>query len=103
MPCVSVVAEAPHEMLALGDACESEPMESEMMEYSPFLALSPGHVQEIENVMSSQLYSANDDLRRTLSSRSLVSFGCGLCDDDVLSTAASDLMVESGRSLPPSG
>ncbi len=48
MPCVSVVAEAPHEMLALGDACESEPMESEMMEYSPFLALSPGHVQEIE-------------------------------------------------------
>ncbi len=45
---ISVVAEAPHEMLALGDACESDPMESEMMEYSSFLALSPGHVQEIE-------------------------------------------------------
>ncbi len=72
-----------------------------MTEYSPFLALSPGHVQEIEE----QLHFVNDDLQPTLKARRAVYFGYGLYDSDVLSTVASDsedLMVEYGSSLPPS-
>ncbi len=46
-PCltVSVVAEAPHETVTWGDACEPELMESKTTEFSTFLSLSPGHVQ----------------------------------------------------------
>ncbi len=103
---ISAVAEVPHEMVAWGDACESESMESEMMEYFPFLALSPGHVQEIEERCVELVVFLNDDLRPTLEARSAVSLRCSLYDEDVLSTTAldsEDLMVESGSSLPPSG
>ncbi len=45
-----------------------------------------------------------DDLWPTLEARSMVSFVCGLYDNNVLSTVSSDsedLMVEYGSSLPP--
>ncbi len=87
---ISAVAEVPHEMVAWGDACESESMESEMMEYFPFLALSPGHVQEIEERYVEPVVFLNDDLRPTLEARSAVSLRCGLYDEDVLSTTAPD-------------
>ncbi|KAF4098348.1 hypothetical protein G5714_020378 [Onychostoma macrolepis] len=81
-------------------------MESEMTEYSPFLALSPGHVQELEERYVEPVVFVNDDLQPTLEARTVVSFGCGPYDDDVLSTAASDsknFIADSCSSLPPSG
>ncbi len=60
---VSAVAEAPHETIAWGDAYESEHMESEMTEYSPFLTLLPGHVQELEERYVEPVVFVNDDLQ----------------------------------------
>ncbi len=75
-----------------------------MTEYSPFLVLSPSYDQEIEKGYVEPVVFVNDDLRPTLEAHSKVSFRCGLYEDDVLSTTASeDLMVESGSPLPPSG
>ncbi len=103
---VSAVAEAPHETIAWDNACESEHMEGEMLEYSLFLVLSPGHVQELEECYVEPVVFVNDDSRPTLETRSTVSFICEPHDNDVLSTAASDsedLIADSCSSLPPSG
>ncbi len=102
---VSAVAEAQHETVAWGDALEFESMESETTEYSPFLTLSPGRAQELEERFVEPVVFADDDLEPALEAHSAVSFGCSPYDDDVLSTAASDsedFMADFCSSLPPS-
>ncbi len=81
-------------------------MEDEMTEYSPFLVLSPGHVQELEERYVEPVVFVNDNLRPIMEARSVVSFGCEPYDDDVLSTTASaseDLIADLCSSLPQSG
>lgn len=103
---VSAVAEAPHETVAFGDTCEPELIEGETMEFSPFLLLSPGQVQVLEEHYRDPVVFGNDNLWPTLEVRDTMSFGCMLCDEDLLSTAVSDsedLLVEVCSSLPLSG
>ncbi len=102
----SAVAEAPHEAMAWGDVCDPDREDSDALEFSLSRSLSPNRVQEISEDFVEPVVFADEDLRPALEAYGVVSFGCGLYDDDVLSTAASklaDLLADACRSLPPGG
>ncbi len=99
----SAVAEVPHEAMAWGDLDRED---SYALEFSLSRSLSPNRVQEVsENFVKPDVF-ADEDLRPAPETYGAISFGCGLYDDDVLSTEASeseDLLSDTCGSLPPGG
>ncbi len=80
--------------------------DSDALEFSLFRSLSPNRVQKVSENFVEPVVFADEDLRPALEAYGAVSFGCGLYDDDILSTAASeseDLLADTCGSLPPGG
>ncbi len=80
--------------------------DSDALEFSLFCSLSPTQMQEISKNSVEPVVFTDKDLRPTPEAYGAISFGCGLYDEDVLSTVASeseDLLPNTCGSLPPGG
>ncbi len=89
--------------MAWGDACDPDCEDSDVLEFLPFRSLSPNRVQELgENLVKLDII-ADEDLRPAPEAYGAISFGCGLHDGELLSTAAlelEDLLANTCWSLP---
>ncbi len=77
--------------------------DSDALEFSLFRLLSPNRVQEVNENFVEPIVFTDEDLRAAPEAYA-ITFGSGLYDDVVLSTAASeDFLVDTCGSLPPGG
>ncbi len=70
------------------------------------ISLALNRVQEVSENLFEPVVFADKDLRPAPEAYGAISFGCGMYDDDVLSTVASeseDLLADTCGSLPPGG
>ncbi len=88
------------------NVCDPDREDSDALEFSLFRSLSPNRVQEVSEKFVEPIVFANEELRPAPEAYGAISFSCGLYDDDVLSTAASeseDLLADTCGCLPPGG
>ncbi len=88
------------------NVCDPDREDSDALEFSLFRSLSPNRVQEVSEKFVEPIVFASEELRPAPEAYGAISFSCGLYDDDVLSTAASeseDLLADTCGCLPPGG
>ncbi len=89
--------------MAWGDVFDPDREDSDALEFSLFRLLSPNRVQKVNENFVEPIVFTDEDLRAAPEAYA-ITFGSGLYDDVVLSTAASeDFLVDTCGSLPPGG